>query len=88
MTAHALGLGPPVGLYAARDRLAFPWTRGWRDGGWLPVAAGATQATRGGFFGSGCFATSDVPKSEDVERADDEAHDGFSREYFMSLIHI
>ena len=35
-TAHALGLGPPVGLYAPRDRHLFPWTRGWRDGGWLP----------------------------------------------------
>ena len=34
VTAHALGMGPPVGLYAARDRHLFPWTRGWRDGGW------------------------------------------------------
>ena len=82
-TAHALGLGPPVGLYAAHDRHAFPWTRGWRDGGWLPGDDAFGYASPYGFV-SGLETNAVLaPTFEgDAFRAHDS--DGFPLEYFQA----
>ena len=48
LTAHALGMGPPVARYAARDRREFPWTRGWRDGSRMDVVEVAAGPWRDG----------------------------------------
>ena len=89
VTAHALGLGPPVGLYAARDRHAFPWTRGWRDGGWTRDSRDPCQRA----FVSGLETNTRVAPLKRVSDTDDtddtddtNAHDddGFSLEYFQA----
>ena len=89
VTAHALGLGPPVGLYAARDRHAFPWTRGWRDGGWTRDSRDPLNS----MFVSGLETNTRVAPLKRVSDTDDtddtddtNAHDddGFSLEYFQA----
>ena len=82
MTAHALGMGPPVGLYAARDRREFPWTRGWRDGGWTRVSR---DRSRDGFVSGLETNTLVAPPRLDADDANEnENDDGFSLEYFQA----
>jgi Leucine-rich repeat (LRR) protein/CRP-like cAMP-binding protein len=94
VTAHALGLGPPVGLYAARDRRAFPWTRGWRDGGWTRDSRDPLNGFVSGLETNTRVAplrrvsdTDDTDDTNDTNDTDDtNAHDddGFSLEYFQA----
>ena len=82
VTAHALGMGPPVGLYAARDRHLFPWTRGWRDGGWTRVSR---DRSRDGFVSGLETNTLVAPPRLDTDDANEnENDDGFSLEYFQA----